>query len=52
MSKMKNAIEQITNCQDCYGKGVIYWGNGEDYDFEYCDCNPLNLIIDNGEVIA
>jgi hypothetical protein len=51
MSKMKNYLDTILNCSDCYGKGVSYWGNGEDYEFEYCECNPYNLIIEDKEII-
>jgi len=51
MNKIKMLIDEILNCSTCYGKGVNYWGNGEDYDFEYCECNPYRLILDSGEVI-
>lgn len=46
---MKNTdelINTILDCSDCNGQGVHYWANGEDYDFEYCDCNPYKVILD------
>lgn len=52
MSKVKEHLQQILDCSDCYGQGVIYWGNGEDYDFEYCDCNPNRFIIEDGQVVG
>jgi hypothetical protein len=31
---------KITECALCYGQGVIYYGNEEDYTLESCpDCN-------------
>jgi hypothetical protein len=31
---------KITECTLCYGQGVIYYGNEEDYTLESCpDCN-------------
>jgi hypothetical protein len=51
MSKVKMLLDEILNCSDCNGQGITYWANGEDYDFEYCDCNPYRLILENGEVI-
>ena len=51
MGKMKNLLDEILNCSDCNGQGVNYWGNGEDYDFEYCDCNPYRMIIEDGEIV-
>ena len=43
---MKTILDEILNCSDCNGQGVNYWANGEDYDFEYCDCNPNKIILD------
>ena len=51
MSKMKMLLDEILNCSLCYGQGINYWGNGEDYDFEFCECNPHQLIIEEGEII-
>jgi hypothetical protein len=51
MSVIKNLLDTILNCDNCYGQGVNYWANGEDYDFEYCDCNPYRLILENGEIV-
>lgn len=51
---MNNLVEKIKNCVDCNGQGVTGWVAPDgDYDFEYCDCNPENLIIDpiSGEVL-
>jgi hypothetical protein len=44
VSQIKNALEQIVNCSNCYGLGSTGWvtTNG-DYDFEYCECNPLSI---------
>jgi len=51
MSKIKRAVETILNCELCGGKGYSYWGNGEDYDTEICDCNPHEIILDGEEII-
>lgn len=52
MDKLEYALRTIANCDLCLGKGVDYWSNGEDYDFEDCICNPYGLILDEtGEVI-
>ena len=51
MDKLEYALRTISNCDLCEGKGVDYWSNGEDYDFEDCICNPYGLILDDGEVI-
>ena len=52
MSAIKYIVEKITNCEDCYGNGIIGWNNGEDYDFEYCDCNPYRLIFDHDKDVV
>lgn len=50
--KLEMAIAQIRDCDLCNGVGTIYWSNGEDYDFENCECNPHEIIFDHdGEVI-
>ncbi len=50
--KLEYALRQIANCDLCLGRGVDYWSNGEDYDFEDCICNPYGLILDeDGSVI-
>lgn len=53
MSNIKRALEQITNCENCNGQGITGWVAPDgDYDFEYCECNSLNLILDeDGNVI-
>ena len=51
MDKLEYALRQIRNCDLCDGKGVGFWANGEDYDFEDCICNPYGIILDDGEVI-
>jgi hypothetical protein len=52
MDKLEYALRQIASCNFCNGKGVDYFGNGEDYDFEDCLCNPYGLILDDdGSVI-
>ena len=47
MDKLEYALRTIQNCDLCNGKGVDYWANGEDYDFEDCICNPYGLILDD-----
>jgi hypothetical protein len=52
MDKLEYALRQISNCNLCNGKGVDYFGNGENYDCEDCICNPYGLILDDdGDVI-
>ena len=46
MSKIKNALDEILNCNLCKGLGYEGWTNGEDYDIEWCECNPNHLIVD------
>jgi hypothetical protein len=50
--KLELALRLIQNCQLCYGKGVMGWSNGEDYDIENCECNLYGIILDDdGDVI-
>ena len=52
MDKLEYALRQIANCDLCNGKGVDYFGSGDEYDFEDCICNPYGIILDHdGEVI-
>ena len=52
MDKLEYALRTIANCDLCEGKGVNYWANGEDYDFEDCVCNTYGIILDDdGDVI-
>lgn len=52
MDKVEYALNTIRNCNACEGKGNLYWGIGEDFDFEVCECNPYELILDDdGDVI-
>lgn len=52
MDKLEYALRTIQNCDLCNGKGAHYWANGDDYDFENCECNPYELILDeNGDVL-
>ena len=52
MDKLEMALKIIADCDFCNGKGVHYFGNGEDFDFEDCECNIYSLILDtDGSVI-
>jgi len=52
MNKLEYAMEKIRNCDLCGGQGYNAWANGEDYDYESCDCNDYELIFDeDGDVI-
>ena len=52
MDKLEYALRTIQNCDLCNGKGNLYYGNGDDYDFEVCECNTYELILDeDGSVI-
>ena len=52
MDKLEYALRTIENCDLCNGMGAQYWANGDDYDFENCECNPYELILDeDGDVI-
>ena len=52
MDKLEYALRTIQNCDLCNGKGAHYWANGDDYDFENCECNPYELILDeDGDVL-
>ena len=32
MAKVKSLIDEIKNCQMCFGNGWLYYGNDEMYD--------------------
>jgi hypothetical protein len=35
------------NCENCYGQGFTGWVSPDgDFDFEYCECNPLCLTLE------
>ncbi len=52
MDNLEYALRTIANCDLCEGKGNLYWGHGEDFDAEVCECNPYELLLDNdGDVI-
>ena len=46
MSKIKTLIDEIKNCDTCYGQGYLYYGNYEMYDIEACVCNPESIEVD------
>lgn len=48
MSKIKNALAEIVSCEICNGKGISgQWVSPDgDFDFEWCDCNPHHLTIE------
>lgn len=51
MSKIKNALDEILNCDLCNGLGASGWVSPDgEYDFEYCVCNPHGIILD-GDII-
>ena len=44
MSYIKNALDEILNCNSCNGHGYIGWADKSgNYDFEFCSCNPHHL---------
>lgn len=47
MSEMKRLIENVLACDECEGKGIINaWVSPDgDYDFEWCDCNPYRVFV-------
>jgi len=48
MSNIKNALDQIANCEICEGAGITdEWATETDFDFEWCDCNPQHLTPEN-----
>ena len=51
MNKIEMLIRIIKNCNLCNGVGAHYFSNGEDYDFENCECNPYQLILDGKDII-
>jgi hypothetical protein len=47
LSKIKNAYDEILDCDLCLGQGVTGWVSPDgDFDFEYCDCNPHGITQD------
>jgi len=48
MSKVKTLLDEILNCYLCDGKGYSGWVSSDgDYDFEYCECNPTEIILES-----
>jgi hypothetical protein len=45
MSKMKQLLDEIINCDLCNGKGWQFFGNAIEYDVEACECNPNELEV-------
>lgn len=43
MSKIKRLLEEISNCDTCFGNGYLYYGDEETFDVEPCLCNPESL---------
>jgi hypothetical protein len=43
MSAIKYLLDEIANCNLCYGHGFIGYTLNNDFDFEYCECNPHQL---------
>ena len=31
------------DCNDCYGQGLIFWGDNLDYNVEKCECENFAL---------
>jgi hypothetical protein len=54
MSYTKRALDEILNCNICDGAGVLnLWVSDNDlFSFEYCECNPHQLIVEDMEVIS
>jgi len=46
MAKVKSLLEEIKNCEMCWGNGWLYYGNEEMYDIEACACNPESIEVD------
>jgi hypothetical protein len=47
MAKMKALLEAVLSCENCSGLGYHGWVSPDgDYDFEYCECNPERLNIE------
>jgi hypothetical protein len=47
MGRMKELYTQILECDTCYGKGWLYYGDENNYDVEACQCNPLSFFQEN-----
>jgi len=43
MSLVKNAVIEILSCSICEGRGWFFFGRGQDYDVESCECNPFAI---------
>jgi hypothetical protein len=46
MAKTKSLLEEIKNCDTCYGQGWLYYGNEDTYDLEPCFCNPESIEVE------
>jgi len=46
MAKIKSLLDEILNCEMCFGQGYLYYGNDEMYDIEPCQCNPESIEVD------
>ena len=45
MSNIKNALDNIVYCKQCNGQGFNGYVSADgDFDFEFCECNPHNIL--------
>jgi len=53
MKTTTELIDTILNCENCLGFGATGWVSPDgDYDFEYCECNPYKIIIDQDKSVV
>ncbi len=47
MAMTKTIFDEILTCTQCYGTGATGWVSpDEDFDFDYCECNPNGITAD------
>jgi len=53
MKTTTELIDTILNCEHCFGFGATGWVSPDgEYDFEYCECNPYKIIIDQDKSVV
>lgn len=45
MGAVKNALMEILECKLCNAQGFIGYVSDEDFDFEWCECNPYHFDV-------
>jgi len=39
---MGNLFDAFGTCFECYDEGIIFWGDNDNFDSEFCSCSKGN----------